>query len=504
MKIKLLIKSLKNKIKDNIYILSILFVAFALRIVGISYGYPYLFNIDEPALIRSSQGLFFNKFIGHFDWPHFNFYLNFLIYWIFIKIRAIIQIIHFRPLLESILPQFWNDPFSFYLISRITNVLFGTFTVLGVYKLAKLMFDKKIAIVSALVMAVFPYHVYISHLAVQEPTLLFWIVWAMYFVYKFSVNRKYRWLIISALFLAFSSGVKYNAVLMGVYSVFFIVYNFYGSSSYKSFKKYILNKSTFIELFKVFFIYGAVFAVVFLITNYQIIKHFDLFWSYEYGRGFLWQLKINSKPITNINDLMVAFVTKFATLIRDLGYTPIFIITIGLILSLLKKDRLKKGMPLIHGITLLTFLNLLFTMRYERSGSHYYVIFYGFIAILTGYFIVRLFTKTWVTYLAILLLIIFSIHYDYLFLRTNSIRESLECYEKTKEAGNKIWFKGPKLSEVKMINNLKMSRFKGLDKINHNQMIISEKKLDDDSLHLIKIIDNKHKFGPKLYIYVKN
>ena len=494
---------LKNTFKDNIYIISILIVAFLLRIIGISYGYPYIFNIDEPALIRSSQGLFFNKFINHFDWPHFNFYFNFIIYWLFIKVRAVIQIIHLRPVLESVSPKFWNDPFSFYLVSRVVNVLFGTFTILGIYKLAKIMFDKKVAIMSALILAIIPYHVYISHIAIQEPALLFWAIWSVYFAYKFSLKSKYLDLIISAVFLAFASGVKYNAALIGAYGMFFIILNYYKLNNTKSIKRFFSKKNV-LYLLKAFFIYWIISLFAFLISNYQIIKHFDLFWSYEHGRGFLWQLKINSKPISDIKELIYTFANQFGVLIKNLGYTPMFVILIGLFLSLIKKKPLGKDASLVYGITILTFLNLLFTMRYERSGPHYYVIYYGFIAILTGYFIIKLLSKTWTIYLVILPLIIFSIYYDYLFLRTNSIRESLKCYEIARETDKKVWFNGSTLSDVKSINNLNMSRFKDLDKVERNQIIISEEKLDDDSLHLIKMIDNKHKFGPKIYIYVKD
>lgn len=99
-------------------------------------------------------------------------------------------------------------------------------------------------------------------------------------------------------------------------------------------------------------------------------------------------------------------------------------------------------------------------------------------------------------------LLIFSLKYDYLFLRQSTFNLALECYERNKE-NNNVWFNGPSLSEVQIINNLKMRRFKSLDKVERDNIVITEVKLDDNSLHLLKIIDNENKFGPKIYVYVK-
>ncbi len=522
---------------DNKWILVILCGAFLVRFIGIAYGYPYIFNIDEPALVRSTRGLFFNSYIGHFDWPHFNYYFNFIIFWLFIKFRAVLQILHMRPILERFIPSMFNDPFSFYVLIRFTNAVLGMLTVFGVYKLSYMMFEntiknkrkvgKTVALASAFGMSFLPYHVYISHVAIQETALLFWTTWSLYFGYKFSLDRGYKDLIISAMFLAFASGVKYNAFLMGVYIVFFIVINFDKFNHVVDRKIKLSQKSAVISSLKVLLIYSVTYLVTFFITNYQIIKNFKTFWSYEPGRGFLWQLKINSSPITTLTDFINSVRAQTVSLIVDTGFVPIFLILIGVIFV---SFRILKGyknanieshnsfhknlrgsienvistndLIIISGIILLTILGLLFVMHYQRANSHYYVIYYWAIAILSGYFSVYIFNENWIIYIVLMPLLIFSLKYDYLFLRQSTFNLALECYERNKE-NNNVWFNGPSLSEVQIINNLKMRRFKSLDKVERDNIVITEVKLDDNSLHLLKIIDNENKFGPKIYVYVK-
>src|SRR3989344_8309710 len=114
-------------------IVAVLLFALAVRLVGINHGFPFIFHVDEPAVVRSALGLRFDPNPGHFDWPHLYFYLNYFLYFLFIKFRAFLQILNLRAAVEDIFPLLWRDPLIFYVISRSLSAIMGAFTVIPVY-----------------------------------------------------------------------------------------------------------------------------------------------------------------------------------------------------------------------------------------------------------------------------------------------------------------------------------------------------------------------------------
>jgi len=95
-------------------LLGVSFFIFLIKIGASMHGYPYILNVDEPAVVRSSLGLRFDFWINHFDWPHLNYYLNYVFYFVFIKFRGALQQLGARAYLEPYAPIIWNDPFVFY------------------------------------------------------------------------------------------------------------------------------------------------------------------------------------------------------------------------------------------------------------------------------------------------------------------------------------------------------------------------------------------------------
>src|SRR3990167_2878657 len=154
------------------YVLFLIFLlALFLRLWGITHGFPHIWSIDEPALVRSSYGLRFNLNPGHFDWPHFYYYVNGFFYFLLYAFRVVINRIGLEEELQSIFPLIYKDPTVFYFISRVLNAFIGAFTAIIMFKVSKNMFSTKVALLSALLIPLLPYHVAESHKALLEPAL---------------------------------------------------------------------------------------------------------------------------------------------------------------------------------------------------------------------------------------------------------------------------------------------------------------------------------------------
>ena len=86
---------------------------------------------------------------------------------------------------------------------RITPVVYGTLTVLLLYFLALELFKKKdIALLSALLLAISPWHIQLTRASFESSFSVFWVVMGMWFLIKGFKDK--RWLIVSMIPFAVS------------------------------------------------------------------------------------------------------------------------------------------------------------------------------------------------------------------------------------------------------------------------------------------------------------
>ncbi len=486
-----------NKIKSTVikykYLFIILGVAFLFRVIGITYGYPYVFNIDEPATVRSSLGLRYTSEINHFDWPHFTFYFNYFFYVVFIKARAVLQLIGLQGFLERMFPVLWSDPFIFYVISRFLNALLGTLTIIPIYLLTRDMFSRRAAIIASALFAVIPFHVYLSHVATPDVSLLFFLSWAIYFSYKFSISLKYKDIILAAIFFGISSGIKYNAIIMSIILVLFVFFKLKSENQ--------LNAKVIKNIFVKFVVFGLISLITLLATTPEIITDWDIFWSYDYGRGFLWQLFENSGPL-GFSDYVPAILVQ----LRNIAGSTGFVMAVLFLYSVTKaydKDTKpqEKNLIIIMSAVILGFI--LFMSRYSRSGPHYFIPMYSLLAVVCAWGLNKIKIKS-ILFLSLIVLMWFSFHSTGLFLRRDTRNLALEYYEATREAKGKIYIEGTDLQEADVINNLNMKKAKDGFDLGENDVVLVQTPIENnDKIRLIETIGNSFRQGPIIYVYKK-
>jgi hypothetical protein len=140
---------------------AIIVIALALRVAGLQYGLPAVYNPDEVAILARALS-FANGTLN----PHNFLYPTFFFYLLFAWIGAYLAIVWMTggvPSLSALPALYFTSPTGIYTAGRALGVVAGTATVAGVYTLAARLADTRTAIAAAAFLAVAPLHVRDSH-----------------------------------------------------------------------------------------------------------------------------------------------------------------------------------------------------------------------------------------------------------------------------------------------------------------------------------------------------
>lgn len=161
--------------------LSILLVALVLRLVGLRYGLPAVYNPDEVAIM--SRALAFAK--GDLN-PHNFLYPSFYFYALFawegltalaaVAARAVGSFGAFQR-------EFFLDPTRVFVAGRLLTALLGTATVVATGLLGVRIASRRAGVLAALLLAVAPLHVLNSHYVKHDVPVTLLIVLA-YLAYE--------------------------------------------------------------------------------------------------------------------------------------------------------------------------------------------------------------------------------------------------------------------------------------------------------------------------------
>ena len=147
--------------RRNVAVLVLIAVSLAIRLWGVNHGLPSSYYSDERHFINRAMGFGTGDLNPHwFHKPALYMYLLFFEYGLFFlvgKITGMFGTIH------DFARLYVNNPSSFLIIGRVTTALFGTATVLLIYKLGKKMYGSGIAFVAACFLAFTFAHVKCSH-----------------------------------------------------------------------------------------------------------------------------------------------------------------------------------------------------------------------------------------------------------------------------------------------------------------------------------------------------
>ncbi len=97
-----------------------------------------------------------------------------------------------HPPLSYLLMHFWVMLGTSEIWLRMLSVIFGVLTILVLYKFASNIFNKKIALLSSLILAISPFHIYYSQEVRMYSEAVFFASVSMYFFYLLEKNRNLK------------------------------------------------------------------------------------------------------------------------------------------------------------------------------------------------------------------------------------------------------------------------------------------------------------------------
>ena len=186
-------------------------IAFLLRLIGIGYGLPYLYHQDEPIIVNHAMavgatGLNMNFFVI----PPFTIYFLFAVY---AGIYAAGHLFGAWGNATDFAVFFLKHPEVFYGVGRLLlGVLFGTATVVLLYRLGKRFFDERTGFWAAFFLAVSYLHVQHSHYIYADIPLTFAataLLFQLFILMRAPTTR--NCIFLGALF-GWAVSVKYTAV----------------------------------------------------------------------------------------------------------------------------------------------------------------------------------------------------------------------------------------------------------------------------------------------------
>ena len=301
---------LRDKRSHKIFI-AIVLIAFYLRLQGITFTLPFVFNSEESNLIIRTISLFRNS-IQYFLSPDSSIGSP-----LFLLLNSIVLTLKLQTLnANNLLGLLELDPGAVYTGLRFISVLFGVGSVIVVYFLG-LRFSPLVALISSGLLSVSMLHVKVSQMVTPINSVTFFCLLSSLFLIKKDVKQKD--ITLSAIFALMS----FLMHPIGIVSIIPLLFNLVASKS--TFKygplviklffvalvlnfNYILHLlSTLMPLIKQYFFnyyeYNSgsflLYAFNFLLIGVGPVAYFGSIWLLKYKKDY----DLNMLKKTTLNDL---------------------------------------------------------------------------------------------------------------------------------------------------------------------------------------------------------
>ena len=199
----------------DLLLLAILAVAAIARCWGINFGLPNI-NCRPDEIITVAKA--FRVGTGnlnpeYFFHPAFYFYFISIFYGLYFVLGFIFR--RYTSILDFAL-EYTKDPANFYLIARSITALLGTLTVFIVYLIARDLFDKRTARVSALFLGFAYLHVRDSHYATTDVAQAFLIMASVFFIMKCAEIKTLKNYVLAGVLCGLAAATKYAGVFLAL------------------------------------------------------------------------------------------------------------------------------------------------------------------------------------------------------------------------------------------------------------------------------------------------
>lgn len=444
--------NLLTTVKTKIFLIFTL--ALIIRFFFIFLNYPFVFHPDEPTVVNSTINLRYDLNPKHFDWPTFYYYFTYPFFYIFEKIYFLLN--DFK-----ILNNLNIDSINYYLISRFVTTIFGAATAVSVYFiLINLKVNRDLAILGSCIMAIIPFHVTRSALALTDIPMVFMASVSIYLLTKNLDQFKDSNFIWACFFAGLSVSTKYNGYMIFLTLALFIL---------------IIKKLSISDVS--LYLKSAISSLLgFFIGTPYFVFDYKTFFISDSPKGALWQFQ-NVGKVSLIEQLNNFFQSLFIGSYELMGYLPLIFSLLFIFYFLYRKQFLASdNYNKFKSILVVQFLFIFWSVSgVEMQRSHYLILAYLLLPIFTALFFEYFIDKKLFINFSFLLFVFLSIFVLYKRIDSNPVAKLYYSLE----------LKGNSKKYNVAYNNSDIEKL--LDKLKVNKYKFNPKsvKIKDDVTHVI-------------------
>lgn len=200
-------------------ILAVLLFALFVRLVGIDYGLPYSFNLEEERTVEAGFKMTLiprASLVGRAEDPTRPVLMSYILAGEYGATFGVGHLFGKWTAVSDYAGHFRGHPTYYYIIARLTSLLFGLITIYLVYMMCVENFEWGIAVMAAAFMAIMPYHVQFSRLATGDMPALALLLGSLRFLLKLARTKWMGDAMMAAALAGFAAAARYE------YAVFFL------------------------------------------------------------------------------------------------------------------------------------------------------------------------------------------------------------------------------------------------------------------------------------------
>jgi len=285
--------------------------------------------------------------------------------------------------LYKIKSLFLNPNGSFLITSRLISALFATLTSLLIFYIGKVVFDKKIGLLSAFIFIFSPGIIQHAHFITTESILNFLLCLNIVLCIALIKSKKYNFFLLIGLVIGSATASKITGITFIL--IPFIAYTFLLLSAKK---RLLLSLYFFSSLLITVFI-------ALILAPYQIIDFKNFLHEQQYMQGVI--LGSNRAPFTIIYENTPAYLYPlFRILPLTFGFLSLPLGLIGFLLLTKKaassflRNHKNSYHFIIASIIVYPLLYFLWSGAWYAKFSRYYILFMPSLSLAAGYFISKL------------------------------------------------------------------------------------------------------------------
>ncbi|MCX5867895.1 MAG: glycosyltransferase family 39 protein [Proteobacteria bacterium] len=335
---------MNTEINSKYYLAFIILVSILLRLNGLEMALPY-FHSDGGDVVPVAYNIVKNHDFDYkiYKYGGFYFYLSAIYFYIIFICIWILNwfSIPLKEIINSYSLQS-DTTLSLFYFSKYLSFLIGITTIIATYFIAKILFNKKVALLSAFLLAIHPLHILQSQLANVDISLLLWVLLSFYCSIKILNSPNIIYYILSSIFIGLSMSTKYY--FFGIFPLL-VCHILKNKKDNKINVKSIFNPKMIISIYLI--------IIVFIVTNpyfvfklYEIIKKplqliLSLTLTPRFNNNLLSKLMMGivyqilfSSIVLNIPIFILFIIGMKNIKIYNVNYFLIFLLSVGIYMIL--------------------------------------------------------------------------------------------------------------------------------------------------------------------------